>query len=318
MSKFIGLDIGATKIAGGILDENANIIETSLLPTLAQEDSDTVLKQVFKSIDDLNFNHELLEGIGVCAPGPLHQGVIINPPNIPCWRNLPLANIIAERYKVPVVLENDANAAGYAEMIFGAAKGYKNFVYITISTGIGTGIVINGEIYRGKNSLAGEGGHLTTNYKEKIDCSCGVPGCIESVASGTGIAKRAQEKLKANPNITTLIKEFVHDDLSKITTHEINRAIKANDNFAKELIEEAAYQIGIWLGGVVSLLDPEIIVIGGGVSQIGDILFNKIKETMPKFTINAFANQTPIVPAALQKNVGIYGAASLLFNSPLR
>jgi glucokinase len=313
----IGIDIGATKIAAGVLDEEANILSNVVVPTLAQEEQSVVLGQVYKAIDDLQIDLKNVGGIGVCAPGPLQNGVIINPPNIPHWRNLPLAKLIADRYKLPVALENDASAAGYAEMIFGSAQGYKNFVYVTVSTGIGTGIIIDQKIYRGKNGLAAEGGHVTVDYKNKVDCSCGVPGCIESIASGTGIAKAAQAKLHSNPKVQTLLWEYCASDLSKITTHEINKAIKANDSFAKELIEEAGYKIGIWLGGVISLLDPEVIVIGGGVTQgqIGELLLAKIKSTAPKSTINAFADKTPILPAKLQKDVGIYGAASLMFKT---
>ncbi len=312
-SLLIGVDIGATKIASGLLDQNGNLLKTEVVPTLAHEDREAVLNQVYKSIEILNPDFEQIKGIGVCAPGPLKDGVIINPPNIPHWQNLSLANIIAERYSLPVHLENDANAAGFAEMIFGAAKGYKNFVYVTISTGIGTGIIIEGKIYRGKNSMAGEGGHVTINHNEAVGCSCGVPGCIEGLASGTAIAKRAQHRMKNNPKVQTVLWDYSGGELSKISTHEINKAIKADDKFAEELIEDAANQIGIWLGSVVSLLDPEAIIVGGGVAQIGDILFNKIKSTMPRYTINAFADQTPIIPAALKKDVGIYGAASLLF-----
>lgn len=310
----IGVDVGATKIASGVLDQNAQMLQSLKTPTLAFEDCETVLNQVYKAIDNLDFDKNKLKGIGICAPGPLRNGIIINPPNIPSWQNLSLAKIIKDKYNVPVLLENDANAAAYAEMIFGSAKGYNNFVYVTVSTGIGTGIIIDRKIYRGKNGLAGEGGHLTINYQAPIDCNCGVPGCIESLASGTAIAKQAQDNLKNNLGLQTSLKNY---ELDQITTREINEVLeKENDEFAKDLIEQAAYKISIWLGGVVSLLDPEAIIIGGGVAQglAGNILFEKIKQSMPKFTINAFANQTPIIPAALKKQVGVYGAASLMYD----
>ena len=256
----IGVDIGATKIASGILNENAEIIQSCKTPTLAVEDCETVLGQVYKAINDLEFDKNKLRGIGICAPGPLKDGIIINPPNIPNWKNLPLTKIIEDKYGVPVVLENDANAAGYAELIFGAGKGYKNFVYVTLSTGIGTGIIINEKIYRGKNSLAGEGGHLTINYHAPIGCNCGVAGCIESLASGTAIAREAQDTLKNNSSLKTSLRKY---ELNQITTCKINEVLEqGEDEFAKGLIEEAVYKIGIWLGGIVSLLDPEAIIIG--------------------------------------------------------
>jgi glucokinase len=314
----IGLDIGATKIVSGCLNLKGEIIgQSARNPTLAQSDEQTVLNQVFKSLDELNCDWQKVKGIGVCAPGPLKQGVLINPPNIPSWRNIPLAKIIEDKYKVPVSLDNDANAAAYAEMIFGAGKGYKNFVYVTVSTGIGTGIIIDGKIYRGKNGLAGEGGHITINFEKEIDCNCGVPGCIESIASGTAIAKRAK-KLMANSSKdklqTSLWDYFPDGNLENLTTSDLGKAIKlSQDKFAISLIEEAGHMISIWLGGIISLLDPQAIIIGGGVaSNTEGILIDKIKNTMSNYTINKFANEIPILPAGLTHNVSIYGAAALI------
>ncbi|MDJ0624814.1 MAG: ROK family protein [Candidatus Caenarcaniphilales bacterium] len=316
----IGIDIGGTKIAAGAVDQHGKVVQTSQVPTLAQESREKVLEQVFLSVEKLDLDMDLVQGIGVCAPGPLQDGVLINPPNIKNWQSLPLSKIITERYGLPTIAENDANAAAYAEMVFGSAKGYQNFVYVTVSTGIGTGIIIGGKIYRGKNGLAGEGGHITINYEHKSSSSGGVPGSIESLASGTAIAKNAQGIMLSNPKVETLLWNYINyegniseTNLEELTTHHIREAISKGDNFAKSLLEDAGTQIGIWLGGVVSLLDPEVIVIGGGAMEISENLIEQIRKTMPKFTINQFAGNTPIISTALKQNVGIYGAASLIY-----
>lgn len=316
----IGIDIGGTKIATGALDEHGRVVNVAQVPTLAEESREKVLEQVFLSVEKLNLDMDSVQGIGVCAPGPLKDGVLINPPNIKNWQNFALSKSITERYGLPTVVENDANAAGYAEMVFGSAKGYKNFVYVTVSTGIGTGIIVDGQIYRGKNGLAGEGGHVTIDHEHKSTWSTGVPGAIESLASGTAIARKAQDIMLSDTKVETLLWNYIDNEgnisetnLRKLTTHHIREAINEGDEFSKRLLEEAGAKIGIWLGGVVSLLDPEIIVIGGGAMEISDLLIQKIRSTMPNFTINQFAGNTPIIPAALKNNVGVYGAASLIF-----
>ncbi|HEY9886681.1 MAG TPA: ROK family protein [Vampirovibrionales bacterium] len=319
----IGVDIGGTKIATGLVNAQGQVVSSVTLPTKVEEGKDAVTAQIFSSIQQLDVDMSTVKGIGIGAPGPLKDGVLINPPNIPCCYNYPISKLVTEKYNIPTITENDANAAGYAEMVFGSAKGYKNFVYVTVSTGIGTGIIIDGEIYRGKNSLAGEGGHVTIDYKLASTHAhmgdAGVPGSIESLASGTAIACRVQKKMRENPDLKTKLWDYVaeksgskEEKLSKISTYDIAQAIQDGDAYAINVIQDAGTKIGVWLGGIISLLDPEIIVIGGGVTELGEILFDKIKETAPKYTINQFAVNTPIVPASLKENVGIYGAASLV------
>ena len=311
---FLGIDIGGTKIASGVLDARGNIIETKFLATLGNgEKEGEILGQVFNSID--SFGQPLInriKAIGIGVPGPTREGILINPPNIPSWRNVNLKKIIEERYQLPVLLENDANAAGYAEMVFGAAQGYKNFVYITISTGIGTAIVIDGKVYRGKNSLAGEGGHVVINYDSPDQIDSGINGSIENSASGTAMARKVRTRLENNPELETELLEYVNNDLEKISATKINQAAINGDEFAYRMIRETGFKLGIWIGSLISLLDPELIVIGGGISKIGNLLFDKIKKTAPKYTINTFASETEIVQAMLLENVGIYGAASLV------
>jgi glucokinase len=278
----IGADIGGTKIASARvhLDGEPVVRQCTVLSTRASEGFDRSLGQVFEAIDQLM--DPKVSAIGICAPGPLNpaSGVIINPPNLPGWRNINLAEIVRNRYGIPCRIENDANAAALAETLFGAAKGYRHVVYATLSTGIGTGIIVDGRIYHGKNGAAGEGGHVSIDYRSPQLCNCGTPGCIEALASGSALAARGLDPSALD----------------------------------EKTLDEMGAQLGAWLGSLISLLDPEIIVIGGGISQIGEPLFARLQREIPSRTINQFAAQTPVVPARFGANVGILGAAAVVLS----
>jgi len=315
----IGVDIGGTKIAAGVVSPGGKLIDSLVLPTLAGKGKNASLDRVILSVETLlsnnNIDRKRIKGIGLCAPGPLDpvKGVVHNPPNLPGWKEVPLVSVVRRKFKVPSKLENDANAAGKAEMIWGAAKGYKNVFYVTVSTGIGTGIIIDGQIYHGKNGMAGEGGHVTIDHRAEGDmCGCGRAGCIEALASGPHTVRRLKKKLKSKGSgqKTSIIK-IAQKTSNIITMKTIAEAAKKKDKLAIEIIREQGYLLGIWLGGMISILDPEIIVIGGGVSMIGELLFKEIRKTAHKHTINIYAQKTPIVRAKLRKQVGVFGAASL-------
>jgi glucokinase len=298
----LGVDVGATKIAAGVVNERAELLTPAAGPTRAAEGYEVSLGQIFQMID--RFTAWPFKAIGVCAPGPLNPktGVVLNPPNLPGWRDVPLARMVAERYGVPCLLENDANAAALAESRFGAARGCASVFYVTLSTGIGSGIVLDGRIYHGKNGAAAEGGHVTVDYRTGAFCNCGSRGCIETIASGTAMAARACALLSEYPE--TRLRD-------PITAETIGRAAAEGDPLATYILDGAAEAIGAWLGSIISLLDPDMIVVGGGVSQIGDPLFSRLRRIAPRRTINQFAAGTPIVPARLRPHAGILGAASV-------
>ena len=313
----IGIDVGGTKVAGGLVTHTGRLVKSRVEPTLAQEGFNTSWGQVLRVIEGLMDEaggQEKVKGIGVCAPGPLnpHTGVVINPPNLPGWRNIPAARKIQDHFGVPAKLENDANAAGLAEVLFGAATGYRHVFYVTVSTGIGTGIIIDRKIYHGKNGVAGEGGHVSIDHRSPYRCGCGTWGCIEALAAGPGIVRRTRVFLEQQHTEPSVLREITHGHLSRITPQMVQEAARKGDAVAKSIIEETGFYLGVWLAGMITLLDPEAIVIGGGVSQIGKPLFDKIHETIPQFTINRkLAVKTPILSAKLQKQVGVFGAASL-------
>jgi glucokinase len=317
----VGIDIGGTKIAGGLVSQKGRLVKSLIVPTRAAEGFKASFGQIVQATDRL-LEHaggkQNVTGIGICAPGPLNPktGLVINPPNLPGWRNVQLARMIEKRFTLPTKVENDANAAGLAEVLFGAAVGYSDIFYVTVSTGIGTGIIINKKIYHGKNGVAGEGGHVSIDFRSPYRCGCGSLGCIEALAAGPGMVRRARVRLEQEHTAPSLLRDLTRGHLSQITPKMIEQAAGTGDPVAKFIIDETGFYLGVWLGGMISLLDPEAIVIGGGVAQIGKPLFDKIRATISQFTINRrFAAKIPILTAKLQKNVGVFGAASLFLPS---
>ncbi len=313
----LGIDIGGTKIAGGLLNTKGRMVASDVVPTLAEKGKDISLGQVFRIVGRLIKKAggiENLHGIGICSPGPLNPktGVVLTTPNLPGWQNVPLSEMVSDKFGLPTRVDNDANAAGLAEILIGAAVGYRDIFYVTVSTGIGTGIILDRKIYHGKNGVAAEGGHYPIDPNSSYICGCGNRGCIEALASGPSMARRARVALEQDFKRASLLRDITHGDLSKINSKMIADAALKRDPVAEQILDETGFYLGAWLGGIVSLLDPEMIVIGGGVSLIGKPLFDKIRETIPQYTINRHVVPSlPIVPAKLKENVGVFGAASL-------
>lgn len=313
----IGIDIGGTKVAGGLVTMKGRLLDALALPTRAAGGKRASLGQILAVIQrlfDQAGGRERIAGIGLVAPGPLnpHTGLVLNPPNLPGWKNVRLGQIVEKRFQIPAKVENDANAAGLAEVLFGAAKGHRHVFYVTVSTGIGTGIILNKKIYHGKNGVAGEGGHVSIDYKSHYRCGCGTLGCIEALAAGPAMARRARVRLEQEHSRPSLLRDRTGNNPKRISPELIEQCARAGDPIAKTILDETGFFLGVWLAGMITLLDPEAIVIGGGVARIGRPLFSKIRETIPHYTINrTAARSTPILPAKLAKNVGIFGAASL-------
>lgn len=314
----LGLDIGGTKIAGGQLTHEGERVAREELPTEQARGFDHSSGQMNRVVERLfRHAHEQgaeITGIGACAPGPMDvkKGILCNPPNLEGWHDLALRDLLKERFEVDVYMDNDANAAGLAEALWGAGRGLDHVFYATVSTGIGTGIILNRRVLHGKNGMAGEGGHVTIQCEDEgAPCNCGNTGCIESYASGTSVAKRARMALEKLSERPALLVQETGGDWGALTTKHLANAARKGDTFSRAVIEEAGTRLGIWLGSVVSLLDPDIIVIGGGVSRAGEPLFEAIRRELPRRTINPLAAETPVVRAELDEDVGIFGAAAL-------
>jgi glucokinase len=308
---FVGVDIGGTKVAAGLVDSNGEILSHERVPMISNSTAQDGLSAVLSAISKLIASAKAdVAGIGICAPGPLDPltGVVLNPPNVPCWRNFPLAESVQKQYSVPVKVDNDANAAALAETRWGAARGYKQVFYATIGTGIGTGVVFNGRIYHGRTGTGAEGGHVSVDYHGPT-CPCGKRGCIEMLASGTAIARRARELISAG--MKSCISELVGGDVSKITGEIVANAYTAGDSLAREILGDAAEALTVWLSSMIDVLDPDVIVIGGGGAALYSPFFSQIQARVPKITLNPRASEVPIVAARYGAEAGIAGGAAL-------
>jgi glucokinase len=314
-SPILGVDIGGTKVAVGLVDREGTILTQSRKPMVANGTAEAGLQAVAAAIDSMTAAAAPYGGvrsIGICAPGPLDPktGVVLNPPNLPCWRNFPLADKIVEMYHLPVKVDNDGNAAALAETRWGAARGFHYVFYATIGTGIGTGIVLDGRIYHGSTGAAGEGGHVSIDYHGPR-CTCGKLGCIEILAAGPAIGLRARNKVKDNLTQRSAILDLANGNVAAITSETVGEAYAAGDPLAREILQETVAVIVPWLGNIVDLLDPDVLVIGGGVAAMLKPFFDDIKNSLPSWCVNPHASEIPLLMAHYGADAGIAGGAAL-------
>lgn len=314
-SYIISVDIGGTQIRAALSDREGNIIHRVAYPTLAEEGPEPVMGRIKEAIRQAA-GQQLgeVQTIGIATAGPLDpwEGVIIKAPNLPGWHQVPLKAIIEEEFGLPTYVGNDANLAALAEQRFGAGKGTQDLIYITHSTGIGGGIIVDGRMLLGSKGLGAEVGHITLDI-DGPRCGCGNIGCLEAMAAGPAIARNAVQAIEAGRE--TLILDLVDGDLSRISAKEVNEAAQQGDSLAMELIRQAGELLGIGLVSLIHLFNPEIIVIGGGVSKAGDLLFEPVRETVrARCMAKAYWRDTPIVPAALGDDVGLMGGIALVLS----
>jgi glucokinase len=309
----VGVDIGGTKVAAGLVDSHGEILARNRTPMVTTGAPSNGLAAVSTAIHGLfsgASSQNQIAAIGVCAPGPLNPrtGVIINPPNLPIWHNYPLAEEMRRVYDVPVRVDNDANAAALAEAKWGAGRGYRDFFYATVGTGIGTGIIFDGRIFHGKTGAAAEGGHMGVDRNGPV-CNCGKRGCIETLAAGPAIARRARQKLQQSPD--SVLWKMAGGDISAVSGEMVGRAYALNDSVAQEVMRETLDLLAYWLGSIIDLLEPDAIVIGGGVSSLLAPFLDEIRERWRGACINPQPLEIPLVLAHYGEDAGIAGAAAL-------
>lgn len=310
----LGVDIGGTKVAVGLVDCDGKILAQGRKPMVATGTADAALEAVFGAIDSLasSTSGDTFQSIGICAPGPLDPkaGMVLNPPNLPCWRNFPLAEKVTSKYRVPVKVDNDANAAALAETRWGAARGFHYVFYATIGTGIGTGIVLEGQIYHGHTGAAGEGGHMSIDYRGPL-CGCGKRGCIEALAAGPAIGARARARLEAEPARPSAILDLARGNVAAVTSELVGQAYVAGDALAREILLATVELLTAWLGNIVDLLDPDVLVMGGGAAAMLNPFFEEIKNRLPGRCVNPSASYIPLLMAHYGADAGIAGGAAL-------
>lgn len=317
----LGVDIGGTKVAAGLVDTEGAIQFQTRVAMPARDSAEAGFAAVRSAIEAVLNAHpdarSHLTGIGICAPGPLDPvtGVILNPPNLPCWRNFPLAAEVQRAFGLAAKVDNDGNAAALAEALWGAGTGFRNVFYATLGTGIGTGIVFDRRIYHGRTGSAAEGGHLSIDYRGPV-CGCGKRGCIEALCSGPAIARRARERLAALPAVDSALRRLAGSDLSAVDAAMVAEAFRQGDSLAASVLQETADLLAVWAGNIIDLLEPDVFIFGGGVAQLMSAFFGRIQEQLPNWCVNRRFAEIPMVLAKYGENAGIAGAAALCRTRP--
>lgn len=306
----IGIDLGGTAIKFGLFGLAGQLLEKWQIPTDTSEEGKYILNNIAASLkeklDKLQINISIVKGIGMGVPGLVtRDGYIMAAVNLG-WINVSAAQELSELIGIPVKVSNDANAAALGEMWQGSGRGYKNLVMITLGTGIGGGVIIEEKIVSGMYGAAGEFGHIPVVYDETEYCRCGRKGCLEQVASAKGIVKEAKRLLKESTSFS-ILREKEH-----ISSHLIYEAAKAGDMIAIQAVERAGKFLGMAMAMITGVLDPEIFIVGGGVSSAGQYLIDIINKYYKENVLYACRN-TKITLAELGNDAGIYGAARMIW-----
>lgn len=317
---FGGIDLGGTKILVLISDAQGKVLGSARVATLAAQGPEAVIGHILDAVREAA--HEAgvavsaLRCVGVSAPGPIDAvaGIVTDPPNLPGWHDVPLARILRERLGMPAVLENDANCGGVGEHHFGAARGYKHVIFVTMSTGIGGGIIIDNELYVGASGAAGEVGHIVVAL-DGPTCGAGHVGCLEAFASGTAIAARAREQIAAGGLARTARLAEQDPPLSAETVYLAGQQGEAE---ATAIIQTAGRYLGMGLAGLINVFNPQVIVLGGGLTNMGDTILGPAVETARTRSFEQSFTDVRIVEGELGERAPALGAIAVARNRDAR
>ena len=308
----VAIDLGGTKILAALVSVKNKVVAREYQPTLADGGQRAVVDHIFETIDRLlsksGIKASQLEAIGIAAAGAIDsaKGLVTSSPHLPDWRDVALKQIVARRYQVDAFIINDASAAALGEHRLGAGRGVGNLVYLTVSTGIGGGIIINGRLYLGGSGSAGELGHMTIDVNGRRD-KCGNIGCLELLASGTAIAGEARRRLKEGQ--TSALKQIAAGGIESITAEDVAAAAQSGDLLSREVIHQAAHYLGVGMVNIVNIFNPDMIIVGGGVARMGELLLEPARQVVLKRAFELPARAVRIVTAQLGDDAGVLGAA---------
>ncbi|WP_423407395.1 ROK family glucokinase [Heyndrickxia sp. MSNUG] len=314
----IGVDLGGTTTKLAFINLYGEILYKWEIPTDVSNDGKNITLHIAKSIDqklgELGHSKSEVIGIGMGAPGPvdLSSGVIFEAVNLGWREPYPLKDLLEVETSLPAVIDNDANCAALGEMWKGAGNGAKDLVCVTLGTGVGGGVITNGDIVHGISGAAGEIGHITSLAEGGAPCNCGKTGCLETIASATGIVRIAKEVMDAEPSSGELV--AVLKETGLVTAKDVFDSARRNDAIALKVINIVALHLGIALANIANTLNPEKIVLGGGVSKAGGVLLNPVKEQFLRNSFPRVAQSTEISIATLGNDAGVIGAAWLVKN----
>ncbi|MES0329169.1 MAG: ROK family protein [Dehalococcoidales bacterium] len=308
----VALDIGGTKILATLVSAGYEVLDRELAPTPAGNGPQEINGSLFMAIDRLLQKSRRkasdIAAIGLAAAGiiDLASGLMTISPNLPRWEDIPLRELVSARYGVYAALVNDASAAALGEHRLGAGRGLDNMVYLTISTGIGGGLIVNGQLYLGSSGSAGELGHMVIDVNGP-EGTCGHCGCLESLASGRAIARETIERLKKGQ--ASSLSQAFGGRIESITARDVGAAARNGDGLAGEVVRQAAVYLGIGLTSIVNIFNPDMIVIGGGVAKMGELLLEPARQVVAERAFKLPASAVKIVPARLGDDAGVLGAA---------
>ncbi len=311
-TRVIGIDLGGTSVRTAVVNAQGRMLARDQGITPAREGSDAIVKSVLGSVGRVLEKPHMaasdLGAVGLACAGLSNPetGILYTSPNLPGLKDVPLAGLIENELGKKVFLMNDANAAAVGEMHLGAARGARNFVYITLSTGIGAGVVIDGKIYTGSTGFASEPGHMVIDDEGPV-CYCGSRGCWETLASGTALAKYARQRIEEGRK--TSILDYAGGDAEKVRAEDVHQAAQTGDTLAKEVIARTAYYVGVGLANLINIFNPELIVIGGGLTNIGDMLLEPAYEEAKRRAFPQTYQAVRFARAELGDDSGLLGAA---------
>jgi glucokinase len=314
----MAVDVGGTKIMTAIFSADGKMLAKNICPTLAREGVNAVIERIYSSIEGLLSQNKIDAaqpgGIGIACAGGIDsgRGVVVTPsPHMPGWADIPLANIIHKRFGIPTFVVNDASAAALGEHRFGAGKGINNLILLTLGTGIGGGIIIDGRLYLGAVGAAGEFGHMTVDA-DGLVCGCGNKGCLEMLASGTALAGDAVRRIRQGGE--SALSVMAGGKIEQITSEMVGKAARNGDALAREVISRAAFYLGVGMVNIVNIFNPEMIILGGGMAGLGDLLIEPGKKLVAERAFPVASRMVSIVMAGLGNEAGVYGAAAFTFD----
>ncbi|MEI5905856.1 ROK family glucokinase [Bacillus spongiae] len=312
------VDLGGTTTKLAFLNLYGEFIKKWEIPTDTSNNGKNIIINIAKSIDDkieeLGQSKSKLMGVGMGAPGPvdMSKGIIYEAVNLGWEKNTPLRDMLEVETGLPAVIDNDANCAALGEMWKGAGNGAKDLVCVTLGTGVGGGVIANGEIVHGTKGAGGEIGHITVMPTNGFQCNCGKKGCLETVASATGVVRLAKEVLQKTKEETVLA--TIMSRKGTVSAKDVFDAARAEDEVAKQIVDQVAFYLGLALANLGNALNPEKIVLGGGVSKAGKILLDPVVMYFKKFAFPTVANSTALAIATLENDAGVIGAGWLVKN----
>jgi glucokinase len=314
----VGVDLGGTTTKIAFLSNYGELLHKWEIPTDKSDNGKNIIVDIAKAIDrkleELNQTKEKLVGIGMGAPGPVDmaKGIIYEAVNLGWDKNTPLKDLLEVETGLPAVIDNDANCAALGEMWKGAGDGAKDLVCVTLGTGVGGGVITNGDIVHGVRGAGGEIGHITVVAQGGFQCNCGKTGCLETVASATGVVRLANERLDSS-DIPSSLRD-IRNEYHEINAKDVFDAAGSNDELAQSVVDQLAFYLGMALANLGNVLNPEKIVLGGGVSKAGEILLKPVLNDFQQFSFPTVRTSTRLSIATLGNDAGVIGAAWLVKN----